>query len=240
MQRFSKRFFAACAALLAIFALGGIAYAYEVSPMRVTLVPADGRDNTTLSVSNTRDRDLPVEVRVLRRMIAEDGSQTFEPADDDFLVFPPQFEVEPDASQALRVQYIGIPPQDEALAYVVQVEEVPVVPEGFSGVKFTYNFGVAVYVEPANAEDDLVATGHARDGSVTLEITNRGNAFSLLSLKEMTLRGNSYSRRFSPTDIAEVIAMPLIAPNTTRTFVVEDTEAPDGPLEAVEFRSFGD
>ena len=79
-----------------------------------------------------------------RRIVSEDGVQTLERADDEFLVFPPQFVVPQGGSQAVRFQYLGDPDIAQSIAYVIEAQEVPVVPEGFSGITTVYNLGAAL------------------------------------------------------------------------------------------------
>ncbi len=121
------------------------AQAYEVTPMRLFLQPDRGQSGATISINNVREEALPVEVEVFRRPVAADGEQTFEPADEDFIVFPPQAQIGAGASQAIRIQYVG-GLGAVAEAFVVQVTEVPVNRLKRTGIQFTYNFGVAVYI----------------------------------------------------------------------------------------------
>ena len=214
--------------------LGGTANAYEVSPMRISLTPANGRNTTTISVNNNEDDPLPIEVQVLRRTVAEDGTQTFEPAEDNFIVFPPQVEIPAQSSQALRVQYIGPAKVDEAQSYVVKVVEVPVSPPGFSGVKFTYDFGVAVYIDPPRATEKLsVISAERIDGGIRLRVRNDGNKYSLITTKRLILTSSGGRLDLSPDELASKIQDPLIPPHFTRQIDVIGAAAQgDGPLTA--------
>lgn len=96
-------------AVLAVIATAGLAIAYEVEPMRIILDLGSGRTSTVITINNTRDSDLPVEIVMKRRIVHPDGTQEFLPAEDDFSVFPPQALVPAGQSQAVRISYIGDP-----------------------------------------------------------------------------------------------------------------------------------
>lgn len=201
------------------------ATAHEVSPMRVILVPAEGGASSTLTINNTRDDPLLVEMKAFLRVTEPDGEERLEPADDAFIIFPPQVQMPPRTSQAIRIQYVGPPVTNHALSYVVQVAEVPVETPGFSGVRFTYNFGVAVYVEPSRAVEKLsvVSTERSADG-LRLVVRNSGSRFGLLHLNRLILTIDDERMELSGDDLAERIDNPLLPPGMDRIF---DIRMPD-------------
>jgi P pilus assembly chaperone PapD len=212
------------------------AHGYEVAPMRLTIVPEEGRSGSIITINNVRDEALRVEILVKRRVIAEDGTQSFEPAEDDFVIFPPQISIPPRSSQAVRFEYVGPPLAGLAKGYVIEVSEVPVVNPGFSGVQFAYNFGVAVYVEPPRATSRLTTTGRIDNNRLLLDVVNEGSGYALLS--EMSLVLEAEGERFTLTsnEVAELVNNPLVAPGGRRTLDVElPKPLPSGPVRA-EFR----
>ena len=230
--------------VLALLVLGLTAFAavavhaYEVSPMRIFLVPAEGRSQATISINNTRDEPLPVELKIFRRTTAEDGSETMEEADDAFIVFPPQVQVPANASQAIRLQYVGPAELTESTSYLVQVVEVPVSPEGFSGVRFTYNFGVAVYVEPPRAVERIsVVSAERSEGRLRLTVRNSGNKHGLLHQHRLLVNAGGQQLDLTADDLANRIENPVLPPNMDRVFNIEMPElAGTGPISA-ELRS---
>ena len=141
-------------AVVTAFGLASAARAYEVTPMRVFLQPDRGQSSATITINNIREEPLPVEIQVLRRVVAANGEQVFEPAEEEFIIFPPQVQIAAGQTQAIRIQYVG-ELGDVAEAFVVQVTEVPVNKLEGTGIQFTYNFGVAVYVQPPQARPRL-------------------------------------------------------------------------------------
>lgn len=220
--------FAALAAVL----LGGPAYAYEVTPMRIFLQPDRGQTSTTITINNVRDAALPVEIQVFRRLVAPDGEQTFEPADEDFIVFPPQVQIEAGQSQAIRIQFAGnIGAVSEA--YVVQVTEVPVNRLEGTGIQFTYNFGVAVYLQPARARARLVVNNPViADGMVQFEVVNSGNDYGFLNGQALEYRVAGERVVLSPDDLGAAVSNPIVPPNSARQFALPLGDvAAAGPVE---------
>lgn len=205
------------------------ASAHEVTPMRLYLSPGSGQRSGVFAVRNTRDKDLPLEVVVLRRFTAADGSESMEPADDDFIIFPPQALVTPGASQSVRFEYIGEPNLTESRVYVLDVREVPVTPPGFSGILTVYNFGVAVYVRPVGASADLDVGTATRDGDLlTFEVRNLGNDFAVLSRRVVTLEYADERVVLQGTDFAGRVENPVVPPNAVRQFRINAEGLPAG------------
>lgn len=225
-----RTFLGVLAAAGALFAAAPMpTLAHEVTPMRMQLVPAAGQRSGVVSVRNTRDRDLPFEVVVLRRFTAADGTETTEPANDDFIIFPPQAIVAQGASQSIRFEYVGEPNLTESRVYILDVREVPVTPPGFSGILTVYNFGVAVYVKPVGASADLDVGPAARDGDLlTFEVRNLGNDFAVLSRRVVTLEYADERVVLQGTDFAGRVENPVVPPNGTRRFSIRAADLPPG------------
>lgn len=207
-------------AIVAAVALAGTAQAYEVTPMRVFLQPARGQTATTITINNIRAEPLPVEIQVLRRVVAANGEQTFEPAEEEFITFPPQVQIPAGQSQAIRIQYVGTL-GEVAEAFVVQVTEVPVNKLEGTGIQFTYNFGVAVYVQPQRARARLaVSEAEAMDGTLRFKVVNSGNDFGFLTGQVLEYRVGAARVTLTPDDVASLIRNPIVPPGATREFVV--------------------
>jgi P pilus assembly chaperone PapD len=219
----------AAAAIVAGLCLSAPAWAHEVTPMRVFLAPHAGQSSAVVTVANSRTDPLPFEVRVLRRDVAPDGAQTFTQADDQFAVFPPQALVAPQQSQAIRFQYIGDPALAQSAAYVLQVKEVPVLPEGFSGVITVYDFGVAVYVQAPNARADIAVSAVEREGDdVRFSVVNSGSDYAFLAQRVVTVSAGGQQRALDPETVAEQIENPILPPNSTRHFSLNVPGLPPG------------
>lgn len=220
-------------AVVTALALAGAVHAYEVTPMRVFLQPDRGQNSATITINNIREEPLPVEIQVFRRVVAANGEQTFEPADEEFITFPPQVQIAAGQSQAIRIQYVGTL-GEAAEAFVVQVTEVPVNKLEGTGIQFTYNFGVAVYVQPPRARARLaVSEVSAVDGAVRFKVTNSGNDYGFLTGQALEYRVGAARVTLTPDQLTGLVSNPIVPPGTTREFAIPLASSPDaGPRPA--------
>ena len=220
-------------AVIAALALTGAAQAYEVTPMRVFLQPDRGQNSATITINNIREEPLPVEILVLRRTVKPDGEQVFEPADEEFITFPPQVQIPAGQSQAIRIQFVGAL-EDVAEAYVVQVTEVPVNKLEGTGIQFTYNFGVAVYVQPPRAKAKLaVSDVTAADGALRFKVANSGNDYGFLTGQVLEYKVGTTRVQLTPDEVASLVSNPIVPPGATREFALPlDASLVAGPAAA--------
>ncbi|MCX9145953.1 molecular chaperone [Erythrobacter sp. WG] len=214
-----RRLATAFAAGLALV-LSGALQAYEVTPMRVFLQPGGGQNSATITINNIRTEPLPVEIQVLRRVVKPDGEQVFEPAEEEFITFPPQVQIPAGQSQAIRIQYVG-DLGETAQAFVVQVTEVPVNKLEGTGIQFTYNFGVAVYVQPPRARARLAVSDTAvADGILRFKVANSGNDYGFLTGQALEYNVGGTRVTLTPDDVATLVANPIVPPGATREFAL--------------------
>jgi P pilus assembly chaperone PapD len=218
--------------------LAAAAQAYEVTPMRVFLQPDRGQNSATITINNIRKEALPVEIQIFRRIVKPDGEQVMEPADDEFITFPPQVQIPAGQSQAIRIQYVG-DLGEVAQAFVVQVTEVPVNKLEGTGIQFTYNFGVAVYVQPPRARARLaVSEAVAADGTLRFKVANSGNDYGFLTGQVLEYNIGTARVTLTPDDVAALVSNPIVPPGATREFALPIDKAllagggtPGGPVD---------
>ncbi|MBC2778759.1 fimbria/pilus periplasmic chaperone [Parasphingopyxis marina] len=139
------------AAILALFLIcaPAAANAARVSPMIVELEPVGSGSVARVELTNQGERNIPYEVRVMRGEIDEVGGLSLTPADDEFLVFPPQTIVQANSQQVFRLQYVGEPELAQSEIYYMSIQQVPVAfEEGVSQVQVVINYNVLVNVVP--------------------------------------------------------------------------------------------
>lgn len=211
------------AALLALVLLysAGI-QAFQVHPMSYTLEPAGDGSRQTLRLENTFRHAVAIEMEVSRRSMDEYGRVTHVPAEEDFLVFPPQTRLEPGATQAVRVQYIGDPALSETRAYTIAARQVPVrSPDSeAASVQVVFNMGTAAYVRPAGARAELdpvqLIVTDDEDG-VTAIVHNRGNGHMNLHNALWSLRnGDGREQALDRDTLQELFNNPIIYPGHSR------------------------
>lgn len=180
MFRLGVRFFLIAAFL---FGFGAPAFSFEATPMRIDLNALGSGTSSRVTVRNNWDRVLAFETSVVRIDLLEDGGHTEVPADDDFIVFPPQGAIQPGSSQAVRVQWAGELEQDLAQLYFVQISQVPVdleAEDGDAQLQLVYAFNVITQVAPPSAKSNLTIVDFSQqldEGSVKFTVENIGNTY---------------------------------------------------------------
>ena len=155
-------------ALLALFAaltaLTAPALAMRVSPMVVEMETRGTNATARIEVQNINPGNLAFETRVFRMEIDAEGTITETPADEDFLMFPPQGILPAGGRQVVRLQWLGAAEPDTSQAYYVSVEQLPVQLEPGAAdaigaqVQVLYNMRALVVVAPPGAKPDVKAT----------------------------------------------------------------------------------
>jgi fimbrial chaperone protein len=120
-----RPFAVAALALVAGLCAPVAALAMRVSPM-VSEMSTTGADAVArIELQNLNQTKLPYETHVTLITFDADGHPSESPADQDFLVFPPQGVLVAGGRQVIRVQWVG-PQLDSSRAYYVSINQLPV------------------------------------------------------------------------------------------------------------------
>lgn len=184
------------APLLALAGLGTSlpASAMRVSPMVVEMESRGSDAVARIEVQNINPGNLPFETRIYQMIVNEDGAISETPADDRFIVFPPQGVLSAGGRQIVRLQWVGAPDVPASEAYYVSVNQLPVElepgPEDAAAaqVQILYHMRALAVVAPPGAKPN-VEVAQAR--SVMLQLPPKeGEAEALppVNVVEVTLR----------------------------------------------------
>ncbi|MFO0351302.1 MAG: molecular chaperone [Alphaproteobacteria bacterium] len=184
--------------------------AYRVAPLVVEVEPTGTKAQSVVRVENTNEFPITIEPKVYLRSYAPDGSEKQTPADDDFLLFPPQSVIQPGQTQAIRMQYAGDKQITETKPYIIVIEQLPVGLPGQdkSGVRVVVNFGVAVNVSPAGATSALAvaASDAGADRTIRVTFSNKGNKFASAAEAPWTITNpDGTSIRIEPDTIRQSV-----------------------------------
>lgn len=205
--------------------------AHTVQPMRFELRPSGSEAQTTLTVDNTRSFPITLEVFAYQVALDDDAAEVLTPADDDFLIFPPQMLIDAGKMQSIRVQYIGDPDIKQSKTYRVVVSQIPVDMSGQQepGVAVAVNFSTLANVVPLGAKPDIALRGAAPgpDGALAVTIENEGAAYARLLASRWTLTNGSRTQTFEGDVVNDWLAgaSNLILPGAKREVTVP---LPDG------------
>jgi fimbrial chaperone protein len=209
-------------ALLLLLFAATPAGAFRVLPMTYDLAPIGSGATQLLRVENLGDRPLTVELFAERRDILEDGSERRTPADDDFVIFPPQSIIQPAETRAFRVQYLGEPRLERSVTYAITVAQLPIELDGAAetGVQVVFAFSTLANVVPPGSRAALEVREVRPDpagGGVLVLVENSGTRYGRVTEGSWTV-GNSSGVEVTVAGelLREAIEVGLIQPGTQR------------------------
>ena len=176
------------------------AFAFKISPFTAEMAPAGPRAKLDYVVENDTSDPTAVQISVVRREQAEDGSETLPEADDEFLVFPAQLIVLPKEKRTVRLQWLGPIKPERELAYRLVAEQLPVdlgrPGEGKKNLQLLVKYQTALYIVPpgirSNPARDLVvqraepSRDHDSGQTMDVYLVNRGLAHVHLTNAQLT------------------------------------------------------
>ena len=202
-------------ALIGSVALLGIStavYAMTVAPVVIDLTTSGRGMSQVVTVENTFETPLPVELRLETLDLTADGVKPTGRDSGELAAFPPQAMIQPGQRQNFRVQYVGDPALARSKHFFVTVAQLPVqTTETQSNIQLLYNFQVLVSVSPAGVKPALtIASAEiGKDGegaaAPVITVSNASVAHGYLS------RGRVRVVQFAP-DGREVFRKQLTGP----------------------------
>jgi fimbrial chaperone protein len=213
LKRFAKLL---AMAIVVAAAFAQPAQAMRVSPMVVEMATGGANSSARIEVQNVGGGLLAFETRITRIDFDDQGQPTEVPADDDFLVFPPQGALQPDARQVIRLQWLGPPDLAVSQSYYLSVNQLPVeltpgedAGDAAAQVQIVYHMKALITVAPPEAEPDVsvvsVEAGMVQPPApagadpqaplppkapgVVVHLRNTGNRYAMLAGANWVLEG---------------------------------------------------
>ncbi|MBE9029817.1 molecular chaperone [filamentous cyanobacterium LEGE 11480] len=217
-----------------ILGSGSHAQAFRLKPISRVFRPTGTESTQSYEIHNTTKALLAVEVNTAKRSMNLQGKETLTPADDDFMIYPPQILLKPGESQTVRVTWLGNPKPEQELAYRLIAAQLPINLEPkkiqatgtqvSAGVKLAMRYEGSLYIRPFQAKADVVVEkmeakmqGAKRMLAVTLH--NRGTSRAILLDSQLELNGGIPAKVFTANEM-NVIKQPVLLVNHKRQILV--------------------
>lgn len=202
----------------------GAAWAYQVQPMTHDMAPTGPKAATRIQVTNNEAKPINVEILAFRIDVDTAGKRTFNPADAEFTIFPPQATVAPGATQAIQARYVSPDPLSEGRIYVLQVKQLNVsdltsaAKDGQTvEVGISQNFNTTAVIQPANLKTALSITAQPSGaGPLTFTVKNDGPGVADLSAAALTITRGGATAPLAASSM-KYGETPLIPPGRSRT-----------------------
>ncbi len=196
--------------LLFAFFLGifsGSSWAFRLVPFSATLEPSGQGASHGFKVTNDSSEPIAVEVTIKGRQMGFQGEEKLiDEAEDDFVLYPPQFIVPPQGTQTINVQWIGEADLKEEKAFRLIAEQVPVNlqkpdKKEAARVQILLRYVGALYVTPKGAKSKIIVEAVKEtknkkgERQLSVVLHNQGNRHTLLEditlkLGNLTLKGD--------------------------------------------------
>ncbi|WP_256838330.1 fimbria/pilus periplasmic chaperone [Sphingopyxis sp. KK2] len=223
------------------------AYAMVVQPVVIDLTTSGRGMSQVVTVENTFDKPLPVEMRIEGLDLTPDGVTATGKDPGELSVFPPQALIQPGQRQSFRVQYVGDPALASSRHYFVTAAQLPVqTNDTQSNVQLLYNFQVLVSVSPDGAKPSLsiasAEIGKDADGgpAPVITVVNASAAHGYLSRGRVRIVQFSpdgrevFRKEISGPELQQTVGYGLIGGGQTRRMTLPiRLPQPDGRVEAL-------
>lgn len=181
---------------VALLASATSAEAFTLDPISRIFDTSGSKATQTFVITNPSSKPIAVEVSIATLERDLDYRETNRPADDEFLIYPPQIIVKPGARQTVRVQWLGDPDPASEKTFRIIAEQLPIdlaspgqsaptEPVGQVRVLITYRG--TLYIRPRGAKP-IIGLAEAKPASdpsgeqqLSLTLRNRGKAHAVIS-----------------------------------------------------------
>ncbi|GEA60846.1 fimbria/pilus periplasmic chaperone [Vibrio comitans] len=188
--------------------LSSMCMAYQVNPMFQLMEVVGSQSQSSYQISNDSPTAVLLEIRAYKVEFDADSQEALTPADEDFLILPPQMRIEAGGNQRFRIRYLGSNQINQTAVYRVIFEQIKTteIETETSQVKFMFNFSTIAFVSPTECEPILKSS--LKDD--TLEVMNTGNCVLDLNKARFEL-SNAYSKthlkwpQFQAVDTSEYL-----------------------------------
>lgn len=237
----------ALAALAACYVMAPLpaqrAEAARVTPMVLEITPTGTGSVARIEVTNDEDREVPFELTMHRGTISETGEVTLEPADDRFVIFPPQVVLAPRSQQVFRIQFLPDAELSRSEIYYASVSQLPVALDPTeTRIQVLMRFNVLLHVVPAGTSPEPVIewirpaerelpVPQGQEGETQLQsgievrISNNGNRYFGAGETGWTIAGTdasgaAFSETLSDRQVRESTGLGIVAPGQARVFFI--------------------
>lgn len=213
-----NRLIAVAAASVLCWASVQPAMAIDVNPMVKHITPTGTNSGYRLSVRNTDDQPITVEIQAFIMEVDENGRRSLSEEVDDLAIFPPQSVIPPNREQVVQVRYVGAPDVGPRM-YLVRVAQLPITfaseegSQSGAAIQVAFNVNTHVLLAPAGARPALhvLSTRTAENGDVLISAENRGDGFASLREARYVVTaagGREVEVRAEDVDVGQVSTLP--------------------------------
>ncbi|GLR03354.1 hypothetical protein GCM10007906_09410 [Vibrio hyugaensis] len=177
------------------------AHSYEVSPMYLDLEDTGRQSSGNYTIGNVEQKTIAVEVSAFK-VGYKDGEEVLTPAEDEFLILPPQAQIPSAAIQNFRVKFIPKSPLSTTAVYRIVFSQLDLDADKESDgstVNMLIDMSTIAFVSPSNGKP--VPKVSLADNKIQVE--NKGNRILDLYDLAFDIKTDSGNKTFFWRDLNE-------------------------------------
>lgn len=178
-------------AIMTLLCLGGL-HAYQMSPLSATYATSGVNSSNSYTIVNDSDSPIAIEIKVMKRYLNPDGTESNEEAPNFFSVQPSKMIIQPQSTQIVRVQYRGPRTVTKEMSFRIIAEQIPYnqgknAEPGSQMINFLFVYSTSAYVSPSREVVDIQAKAEIIENKAVVTISNEGTIHQILSDLEIEL-----------------------------------------------------
>ncbi len=222
------------------------ALCFQILPMSQTFSPSGSGSTQSYEISNSKDEPIAIEVSVVKRLVDANGEETQIPAEEDFVIYPPQVLLGPQSKQTVRVTWVGDQDPSQELSFRLVVEQLPVPLEvkkegslppsrAVAAFQVMLRYANSLYIRPSHAKSDVLlqSVSMERDNAgkwLQVHIKNQGTAHQTLELPKIQLTSSNRSIILEGEVLEPINRRTILAGGERRFRIPWPTELPEGEV----------
>ena len=210
------------------------ANALQMNPLSLTLKPSGGGAKQSVTVSNESNEPIAVQFSVMTRQQLN-NKEIRKPADNDFMIYPPQMIIPARSTQKVRVEWLGAGqlPREKAYRLIAEQVYVSLDNKNQTGVKMLMTLVGALYVQPNGMKSNLDVTSVKRHGNqLAVTVANSGNRHRLMKYATLILRNGGQTLTLKGKQLVGLDGNNVLGGSTKRFTIPLPKGFRDAPWQA--------
>ena len=210
------------------------ANALQMNPLSLTLKPSGGGAKQSVTVSNESNEPIAVQFNVMTRQQLN-NKEIRKPADNDFMIYPPQMIIPARSTQKVRVEWLGAGqlPREKAYRLIAEQVYVSLDNKNQTGVKMLMTLVGALYVQPNGMKSNLGVSSVKRHGNqLAVTVANSGNRHRLMKYATLILRNGGQTLTLKGKQLVGLDGNNVLGGATKRFMIPLPKGFRDGPWQA--------
>ncbi len=197
------------------------ATALQMTPLSVVVKPTGGGTKQTFKVSNESNAPIAVQFSVTTRQQVN-NKEVRRPADQDFMIYPPQTIIPPRSTQKVRIEWLGKKKTNKELSYRLIAEQVYVSlqKEKTNGINMLMTLVGALYVQPKNTKSNVSVKAVQRHGNkLAVTLVNKGSRHQLMKYATLSLKNGNKVINLKGNNLIGLEGNNVLAGSTKQFFI---------------------